>query len=185
MKVSIIGQAAFGQAVFERVREGGCEVVAVSAPPGDRRPDALWQAASDAGLAPLPTAQLKEPGVFERWRASGAQLCVMAFVTDILPEDVFSAPPKGTIQYHPSLLPLHRGSSAMNWPIIFGAAETGLTVFWPDKGIDTGPVLLQKRTPIGPDDTMGALYFDGLFPMGVEALAEAVAMVEAGTAPRI
>ena len=184
MKVSIIGQAAFGEAAFRRLRETGSEVVAVSAPPGDRRPDALWQAAADAGIDPVPTAQLKDTAILERWRSAGAELCVMAFVTDILPEDVFSAPARGTIQYHPSLLPIHRGSSAMNWPIIFGETETGLTVFWPDKGIDTGPVLLQKHTPIGPDDTMGSLYFDRLFPMGVDALAEAVALVEAGTAPR-
>jgi methionyl-tRNA formyltransferase len=187
MRVSIIGQAAFGVAVLKRLREDGVDVAGVSAPapPPDGRQDQLWAAAEEAGLAPVATSGLKDPGSLGAWRANGAELCVMAFVTDILPDEVFGIPAQGTIQYHPSLLPLHRGSSAMNWPIIFGATETGLTVFWPDSGIDTGPVLLQKRTPIGPDDTMGSLYFERLFPMGVDAVSEAVAMVAAGSAPRI
>ena len=94
-------------------------------------------------------------------------------------------PTRGTIQYHPSLLPRHRGRSAINWPVIKGETETGLTVFWPDGGIDTGDVLLQRTTPISETDTLGSVYFDRLFPMGVEALLEAVGLVAAGTAPRI
>ncbi|MES4792378.1 MAG: hypothetical protein C4321_04765, partial [Chloroflexota bacterium] len=111
------------------------------------------------------------------WGTLGADLCVMAFVTEIIPHEVLEMPRLGTIQYHPSLLPLHRGSSAINWAIIFGRKETGLTVFWPDRGIDTGPILLQKACPIGPDDTVGSLYFERLFPMGVDAMAEAAALV--------
>jgi len=128
---------------------------------------------------------LKTPEGKGAWKQLGADLCVMAFVTDIIPNEVLEYPAKGTIQYHPSLLPLHRGSSAMNWPIINGETETGLSIFWPDQGIDTGPILLQKTTPIGPDQTMGDLYFNNLFPMGVDALAESVALVAAGKAPRI
>ena len=109
----------------------------------------------------------------------------MAFVTLIVPAEFLSVPTHGTIQYHPSLLPLHRGRSAINWPVIKGETETGLTVFWPDGGIDTGDVLLQRRTPISDSDTLGSVYFDRLFPMGVEALAEAVGLVKSGTAPRL
>jgi methionyl-tRNA formyltransferase len=112
-------------------------------------------------------------------------LCVMAFVTDIVPEAILEAPSRGTIQYHPSLLPKHRGPSSINWPIIQGETRTGLTIFWPDKGLDTGPVLLQKEVDIGPDDTLGSVYFDRLFPLGVDALAEAAEMVESGNAPRL
>ncbi|MGE5597631.1 MAG: methionyl-tRNA formyltransferase [Hyphomicrobiales bacterium] len=188
MRVTIIGQAAFGEAVFNRLRSDGVDVVGVSAPatPEGGRPDALWAAAEAAGLAPAPTAALKaDPGVLARWRSIESDLCVMAFVTDILPDDIFGFPALGTIQYHPSLLPLHRGSSAINWAIINGEAETGLTVFWPDQGIDTGPILLQKTVPIGPEDTVGSIYFDRLFPMGVDAMAEAVQLVAKGEAPRI
>jgi methionyl-tRNA formyltransferase len=186
MRVVIIGQAAFGEAVFRRLQENGVEVVGVSAPkPAEgARPDPLWVAAEGAGLELVPTSDLKNTAGIGAWTALRADLCVMAFVTDILPDEVFAAAKLGTIQYHPSLLPLHRGMSAMNWPLIFGAQETGLTVFWPDHGIDTGPILLQKRCAIDPDETLGSLYFDKLFPMGVEALAEAVEMVARGDAPR-
>lgn len=187
MRVSIIGQAAFGEAVFKRLVDDGIDVCAVSAPePAEgARPDALWAVAVEAGLSPVPTKTLKSAAGMDQWRATGADLCVMAFVTDILPNEIFGIPTHGTIQYHPSLLPLHRGSAAINWAIIFGRGETGLTVFWPDQGIDTGPILLQKRVALGPDDTVGSVYFNSLFGMGVDAMSEAVAMVAAGTAPRI
>ncbi len=186
MRVSIIGQAPFGQAVLQRLTEDGIDVVAVSAPspPEGTRPDPLWTAAGERGLPLLPTAAFKQPEQLDAWRAFAADLCVMAFVTDLLPDDLFEIPRLGTIQYHPSLLPLHRGSSAINWPIIFGRGETGVTIFWPDKGIDTGPILMQKRCPIGPDDTVGSIYFDSLFPLGIEAVSESVALVAAGRAPR-
>jgi methionyl-tRNA formyltransferase len=111
-------------------------------------------------------------------------LQIMAFVTLFVPEDFLNVPTKGTIQYHPSLLPAYRGPSAINWPIIKGDTETGLSIFWPDNGLDTGDVLLQKTTPIGPNDTLGSVYFDRLFPMGVDAMMEALDLVKAGKASR-
>lgn len=186
MRVVVMGQAAFGEAVLKRLLEDGVEVVGVSAPPpAGPRPDPLWAAAEAANIPPVATATLKEPGGQAEWSALAPDLCVMAFVTDIIPASVLAMPRLGTIQYHPSLLPLHRGSSAINWAIIHQREETGLTIFWPDDGIDTGPVLLQKRCPIGPDDTVGSLYFNQLFPMGVDALAESVRLVAEGKAPRI
>ncbi len=187
MRVSIIGQAAFGEAVLKRLIEDGVEIVAASAPEPREggRPDPLWVTAEEAGLTPIDTAALKGEEGLAAWRDAGADLGVMAFVTEILPEEALTAPEQGTIQYHPSLLPLHRGSAAMNWPIIFGRTETGLSIFWPDDGVDTGPILLQKTCDITPDDTLGSLYFERLFPMGVDAMAEAVKLVEAGDAPRI
>lgn len=184
MRVSLMGQAAFGQSALKRLLEDGVEVVGVSAPELERA-DVLWATAEERGLPLIATASLKDAADQDAWRALKADLCVMAFVTDIIPNEVLQIPPKGTIQYHPSLLPLHRGSSAMNWPIINGSTETGLSIFWPDQGIDTGPILLQKTVEIGPDETMGNLYFNKLFPMGVDALSEAVALVAAGKAPRI
>lgn len=187
MRIGIIGQAAFGEAVLKRLTEDGHEVVAVSAPApgGGERADPLWEAAKAAGVPLIPTESLKSAEGLAQWRATAPDLGVMAFVTAILPQEVLTVPAKGTIQYHPSLLPKHRGSSAMNWAIIFGESETGLTIFWPDKGIDTGPILLQERVAIDPDDTVGSLYFQKLFPMGVEAMSRAVRMVEEGTAPRL
>ena len=106
-------------------------------------------------------------------------------MTLLVPQRVLDAPRLGTIQYHPSLLPLHRGPSSINWARIQGDPKTGLTIFWPDERLDEGPVLLQKEVEIAQDDTVGSLYFGKLFLMGVEAVAEAVDLVRAGTAPRI
>jgi methionyl-tRNA formyltransferase len=87
--------------------------------------------------------------------------------------------------YHPSLLPRHRGGSAINWAIIQGDTKTGLSIIWPDAGIDSGPILLQKEVSILPDDTVGSLFFDKLYPMGVAALLEAIQLVKEERAPRI
>jgi methionyl-tRNA formyltransferase len=110
---------------------------------------------------------------------------VMAFVTLFVPEPVLNTPTHGTIQYHPSLLPRHRGPSAINWAIIQGDAKTGVAIFWPDDGLDTGPVLLLKEVEITDEDTLGSLYFDKLFPLGVEAMMESVDLVRDGKAPKL
>lgn len=186
MRVVVMGQAAFGEAVLKRLMDDGVSVVGVSAPaPSGGKVDPLWAAAEAAGLPVVETRVLMETAGQEAWAALRPDLCVMAFVTEILPHHVLELPRLGSIQYHPSLLPLHRGSSAINWAIITGRSETGLTIFWPDRGIDTGPILLQRRCPIGPDDTVGSVYFERLFPMGVEAMVEAVRLVREGRAPRV
>lgn len=187
MRIAVMGQAAFGEAVLKRLTEDGHEIAGVSAPaPAEGgRPDALWAAAEAAGLPLVDTVALKGDAGLRQWTDWQAELCVMAFVTTIVPMRALEAPKLGTIQYHPSLLPLHRGASAMNWAIINGDTETGLSVFWPDRGIDTGPILLQKPAAITSEDTLGTLYFGKLFPMGVDALSEAVALVSAGMPPRI
>ena len=186
MRIVLIGQAAFGESVLKRLLEAGKEVVGVSTPP-DRggRADPLKASAEQSGIPWLPTRELRNEETHRQFADWSPDLGVMAFVTDILPERVLEEPRLGVIQYHPSLLPRHRGASAINWAIAMGDAITGLTIFWTDKGIDTGPVLLQKEAPIDPDDTVGSLYFDKLFPLGVDAMAEAVELVEQGQAPRL
>jgi methionyl-tRNA formyltransferase len=99
--------------------------------------------------------------------------------------EMINFPSLGTIQYHPSLLPLHRGPSSINWPIINGETETGLTIFWPDAGLDTGPVLMQKKVEIADEATLGSVYFNKLYPIGVQAMVESVDLVRSGDAPRI
>ncbi|HEX2170900.1 MAG TPA: methionyl-tRNA formyltransferase [Dehalococcoidia bacterium] len=186
MRIVLIGQAAFGKAVLERLLDRGEQIVAVYAPPDtSERPDALAQAARDRGIALEQPKRMRNPEVYEKYRTYYPDLNVMAFVTDFVPESILFHPPHETIQYHPSLLPRHRGPSAINWAIIHGDTKTGLTIFWVDKGLDTGPILLQKEVEIGPDDTVGSIYFDRLFPLGVDALIEAVDLVKAGTAPKI
>jgi len=187
MRIVVIGQAAFGEQVLKRLLENGEEVVGASAPetPAGGRPDPLRALAEERGLPVCTTKDLKLDEVYQAYAALKPDINVMAFVTDILAERVLAGPSKGTIQYHPSLLPKHRGASAMNWAIAQGKKQTGLTIFWPDKGIDTGPVLLQKEVPIEPDDTLGSLYFGKLFPMGIDAIAEAVELVKNGKAPSV
>ena len=187
MRIVIIGQEAFGGKVLEALAEQGENVVGVFVPPDrEGRPlDPLKVAAQERDIPVLQFRRMRAQEAIDVFMELKADLGVMAFVTDIVPDEILEAPTKGTIQYHPSLLPKHRGPSSINWPIIQGESETGLTIFWPDKGLDTGPVLLQKTVQIGPDDTLGSVYFDNLFPMGVEALAEAVSMVSGGNAPKL
>ena len=187
MRIAIIGQDAFGGSVLDALVQAGESVDAVFLPPDrEGRPsDPLKAAAQGHDIPVFQFRRMRDQAAVDAFKEVNADLCVMAFVTDIIPDAILEAPNRGTIQYHPSLLPKHRGPSSMNWPIIYGETETGLTIFWPDKGLDTGPVLLQKTVAITPDNTLGSLYFDKLFPMGVDALVEAVGMVAGGTAPRI
>ncbi|HEY2184337.1 MAG TPA: methionyl-tRNA formyltransferase [Xanthobacteraceae bacterium] len=187
MRIVVHGQQAFGKAVLEALLKRGENVVAVYVAPEKEgaKADPLKEAAQAARLPVHQPASYRKPEVWEEFRALKPDLQVMAFVTLFVPEDFLNIPTQGSIQYHPSLLPKYRGPSAINWPIIQGDSETGLSIFWPDNGLDTGDVLLQKKTPIGPTDTLGSVYFDRLFPMGVDATLEAVDLVKAGKAPRV
>jgi methionyl-tRNA formyltransferase len=187
MRIVVHGQQAFGKAVLEALRDRGEDVVAVYVAPEKpgQKPDPLKEAALAANLPVYQPPSYRKPEVWEEFRALRPDLQVMAFVTLFVPEEFLNIPTQGSIQYHPSLLPKFRGPSAINWPIIEGETETGLSIFWPDNGLDTGDVLLQKKTPIGPDDSLGSVYFDRLFPMGVAAILEAVDLVKSGSAPRI
>ena len=186
-RIAMIGQAAFGESVLNALVERGENVVGVFCPPDreGRAQDPIKTAAQTHNVPALQFRRMRNQDAIDAFHALNADLCVMAFVTDIVPDEILEAPSQGTIQYHPSLLPLHRGPSSINWPIIQGETKTGLTVFWPDKGLDTGPILLQKETEISPDDTLGSVYFGRLFPMGVDAMVEAVDLVKSGNAPRI
>jgi methionyl-tRNA formyltransferase len=187
MRLVVHGQQAFGKSVLEALLARGEQVVGVYCAPEKpgQRPDPLKEAALAQQLPVYQPRSYRRPEVWDEFATLNADLCVMAYVTLFVPEDMLNLPTHGTIQYHPSLLPRHRGPSAINWAIISGATKTGLTIFWPDNGLDTGPILLQKEVEIQDTDTVGSLYFDKLYPMGVAALLEAVDMVRTGTAPRI
>ena len=187
MRIVVHGQQAFGKAVLEALLKRGDEVVAVYVAPEKpgAKTDPLKEAAVAAKLPVYQPESYRKPEVWEQLKALKPDLQVMAFVTLFVPEEFLNIPTHGSIQYHPSLLPAYRGPSAINWPIIKGEHETGLSIFWPDNGLDTGAVLLQKKTPISATDTLGTVYFDRLFPMGVEAMLESIDLVKAGKAPRI
>ena len=187
MRIVVHGQQAFGKAVLEALLKRGDNVAAVYVAPEKpgAKADPLKEAALAANLPVFQPESYKKPEVLEHFKSLKPDLQVRAFVTLFVPEEFLNAPTHGSIQYHPSLLPAYRGASAINWPIIKGEKETGLSIFWPDNGLDTGAVLLQKKTPISGTDTLGSVYFDRLFPMGVDAMLESVDLVKAGKAPKI
>jgi methionyl-tRNA formyltransferase len=187
MRIVVHGQEAFGKAVLEKLLERGENVVAVFSAPdkeGKAR-DPLAAFAAEKGLPVHQPASWKTPEALALMQSFKPDVCMMAYVTLFVPQPVIDAPTYGTFQYHPSLLPLHRGPSAISWPIAMGKNHTGLSIFWPDEGLDEGPILLQKECDIGPDETLGDVYFKKLFPLGVDAMIESLDLVRDGKAPKI
>src|SRR6478736_9313403 len=182
MKIAIIGQQDFGKTVLEAFLNRGDEVGAVFCAPEKEgaRPDALRAAAQEKGLRVHQFKSLRDPEAAKAMQEAGADIGIMAFVLQFAPQEFVKIPKHGTIQYHPSLLPKYRGPSSINWPISLGEKKTGLTIFRPNDGLDEGPVVLQKETEISENDTIGTVYFDRLFPMGVQAMLEAADLVVAG-----
>jgi methionyl-tRNA formyltransferase len=185
MRVAIIGQQDFGKATLEAFLARGDTVAAVFCAPEKARPDPLRLAGEAAGIPTHQFAKLTDPEAQEALKSAGAEIGIMAYVTQFVPQDFCSIPKFGTIQFHPSLLPLHRGASSMSWSIILGRTETGFSIFRPTDGLDEGPVILTRSVPIEPEDTLGSLYFGKIFPMGVAGLLETADMVVAGKAPAI
>jgi methionyl-tRNA formyltransferase len=187
MRIVLIGQAAFARQVLDGLCERGHDLAAVYCPPDapGSKPDPLKERTLERGISLYQHRTLRAPEVAREFVAHQADLGILAYVTQIVPQPVFDAPRLGSICFHPSLLPGYRGGSAIPWQIIKGETRTGVTVFWVDPGIDTGPILLQKEAAIGPDDTAGSLYYNTLFKLGVETVLESVDRIAAGTAPRI
>jgi methionyl-tRNA formyltransferase len=187
VRIALIGQAAFAERALEVLHSRGEEIVHVFAPPDPPggRPDPLKAKALALGVPLSQPATFKSDEAYDKFRALDAELLVMAFVTLIVPERILYTPRYKSICFHPSLLPRHRGASAINWTLIMGDAAAGVSWFWPDKGIDTGPILLQRSEPIRDEDTVGSLYFNRLFPLGIETMVEAIELIKAGGAPAI
>ena len=186
MRVLLVGQAAFAEQVLRGLEEAGDVIAAVICPPdAGSKPDPLKTAAVERGVPVHQFRSLKLPEARRAFEAAAADLAVLAYVTQIVPEPFLAIPRLTSICFHPSLLPRYRGGSAIAWQLIRGETRTGVTVFWPDAGIDTGPILLQRDAAIGPDDTAGTLYYRTLFPLGVQVVLDAVALVRAGRAPRV
>jgi methionyl-tRNA formyltransferase len=182
VRIAIIGQQEFGKAALEAFLACGHHVPGVFCMPekAGTKLDALREAAQARGLPVFQFSSLRSAYAEQAMRALDADIAVMAYVLQFAPQAFVKIPRFGTVQFHPSLLPRHRGPSSISWPIALGQTTTGVTIFRPTDGLDEGPVILQKSCPIGPDETLGELYFNKLFPMGVAALLEAVDLVTAG-----
>jgi methionyl-tRNA formyltransferase len=182
MRIAIIGQQDFGKAVLEAFLARKDDVAGVFCAPEKpgAKPDPLRAAAEEKGLKVFQFKSLRESEAHEALKNLKADIGIMAYVLQFAPDSLVKLPRLGTIQYHPSLLPKYRGPSSINWPIIRGDSRTGLTIFRPTEGLDEGPVVLQKECDIGPDETIGDVYFNKLSPMGVKAMLEAADLVLAG-----
>lgn len=182
MKIAIIGQQDYGKAVLDAFLARKDEVAGVFCAPEKpgAKADPLKVAAQEQGLKLFQFASLRSPEAHDAMKGLKADLGVMAYVLQFAPDSFIKLPRLGTIQYHPSMLPKYRGPSSINWPIIRGDTRTGLSIFRPTEGLDEGPVVLQKECDIGPDETIGDVYFNKLSPMGVKAMLEAADLVFAG-----
>ncbi len=185
MRVAIIGQQAFGKATFDAFLARGDEVTSVFCAPETGRPDPLRLAGEAAGVPTHQFPKLTELAALEALRAAQADIAVMAYVTQFVSQSFCAIPKFGTIQFHPSLLPLHRGASSLSWSIILGRAQTGFSIFRPTDGLDEGPVILSRAVAIEAQDTLASLYFGKIFPLGVAGLIEAAELVVAGKGPAV
>ena len=186
MRILLVGQAAFAEEVLRGLEAAGDTIAAVVCPPdAGPKPDPVKGAALARGIPVHQFRSLKAPEAQHAFAEARADLGVLAYVTQIVPEPLLHIPRLTSICFHPSLLPRYRGGSAIAWQLIRGETESGVTVFWPDAGIDTGPILLQRAAPVGPDDTAGSLYYQTLYPLGVRTVLDAVALVREGRAPRL
>uniref|UniRef100_A0A3B4XU08 10-formyltetrahydrofolate dehydrogenase n=1 Tax=Seriola lalandi dorsalis TaxID=1841481 RepID=A0A3B4XU08_SERLL len=174
MKIAVIGQSLFGQEVYKELRKDGHTIVGVfTIPDKDGKADPLATEAEKDGVAvfKFPRWRVKGqaiPEVVAQYKATGAELNVLPFCSQFIPMEVIDHPKHGSIIYHPSLLPRHRGASAINWTLIHGDKKGGFTVFWADDGLDTGPILLQRECDVEPNDTVNTIYKRFLFPEGVK-----------------
>ena len=168
MRILLVGQAAFAEEVLRGLIAARDVVAAVVCPPdAGPKPDPLKATALERGIPVHQFRSLKTPEARAAFESADADLGLLAYVTQIVPEPLLRIPRQTSLCFHPSLLPRYRGGSAIPWQLIRGEMRTGVTVFWPDAGIDTGPILLQREEAVGPEDTAGTLYYKKLYPLGV------------------
>ena len=179
MKIVFLGTPDFAVASLQALVENGCRVVAVvTAPdkPAGRgmqlKASAVKEYAVSQHIPVLQPERLKNPEFLEELRSYNADLqVVVAF--RMLPEAVWAMPPMGTINVHGSLLPYYRGAAPINWAIINGETETGVTTFQLKHEIDTGDILLQHKEAILPEDNFGTMYYK-LMQAGAQLLVRTI-----------
>ncbi|MDX1913559.1 MAG: methionyl-tRNA formyltransferase [Saprospiraceae bacterium] len=186
MRLIFMGTPEFAVASLEILLDNGYDIVAVvTAPdkPGGRQgvqESAVKKFALSRGLKVLQPEKLKNPEFLAELRALQADLqIVVAF--RMLPEAVWAMPPLGTMNLHGSLLPKYRGAAPINWAIIRGEKETGVTTFLLQHEIDTGDLLFQEKIPIGPDETAGELH-DKMMQIGAKLILKSVQALQHGQA---
>ena len=188
MRLIVMGQQAFGKDVLAKLLETGTdEVVAVYCEPDKdgKQTDPIKEFALEQGLPVHQPANFDDQKTLDMLASFNADLMLMAFVNVFVPEAARDTPTHGSICFHPSLLPLHRGPSAVNWPIIMGSIKSGYSWFYPSDGLDEGDSLLQWECEIGADDTVIDLYFKKIYPRAVDSVLTVCDLYRNGTPPRI
>lgn len=186
MQLIVMGQQAFGKDVLQKLLDAGTdEVVAVYCEPGrEGAPvDPVKEFALEKGIPVHQPAHFKDQQTLDQLASYGAELMIMAFVNVFVPESARDIPAQGSICFHPSLLPLHRGPSAVNWPLILGSDKSGYSWFYPTDGLDEGDVLLQWECPIEPNDTVINLYFKKIYPSAVDSVLQVCDLYRSGSPP--
>ncbi len=188
MRLIVMGQQAFGKdALAKLLEKGRDEVVAVYCEPDrEGKPiDPIKEFALEKGLPVHQPANFNDQSTLNTLSSIKADLMIMAFVNVFVPEAARNTPTHGSICFHPSLLPLHRGPSAVNWPIIMGSNKSGFCWFYPSDGLDEGDSLLQWECPIDEDDTVINLYFKKIYQPAVDSVLQVCNLFRAGNPPRI
>lgn len=186
IRIVFMGTPEFAVASLDALVKAGCNVVGVitaADKPGGRgmklQESAVKKYASRRGLKILQPEKLKNPEFLSQLRSLNADMqIVVAF--RMLPEAVWNMPPMGTVNLHASLLPQYRGAAPINWAIINGETETGVTTFKLQHAIDTGNILLQEKIPIGENETAGELH-DRMKEIGAQLLVKTVEGLADGT----
>ncbi|XP_055376392.1 mitochondrial 10-formyltetrahydrofolate dehydrogenase-like [Condylostylus longicornis] len=177
-KIAIIGQSVFAADVLELLLEKKYIIVGVfTIPDKNGREDTL---ATIAKLHNIPVFKFAVwrrkgvtiPEVLKEYQSVGATLNILPYCSQFLPMEVIDGPELGSIAYHPSILPKHRGASSISWTIIEDNEYAGFTIFWADDGLDHGPILLQKNCILEPTDTLDTIYKRFLYPQGVRSMVD-------------
>lgn len=190
MRILFMGTPEFAAASLKRLVEDGhtiCGVFTQPDKPKNRGHKVVFSPIKEYALIEnIPVyqpASMRDGEALERIRELAPELTVVAAYGKILPEEILAVPPRGSINVHSSLLPKYRGAAPINWAILNGETETGVSIMYMAKELDAGDVILQKSTPIGPEEDAGTLMAR-LAGLGAEALSEAVTALADGTAGR-
>ncbi len=190
MRILFMGTPEFAVASLKRLVEDGHEICGVFTQPDKPKNRGHKLAFSPVkeytitqGLVVYQPLKMRDGEALGIVESLSPELIVVAAYGKILPEEILNAPPRGSINVHSSLLPKYRGAAPINWAILDGEAETGVSIMYMAKELDAGDVILQKSTPIGPEENAQELTAR-LAELGAEALSETVAALQNGTASR-
>ena len=187
MRIVFLGSGSFAIPCFEALLEAGHDVLALVTQPDREQgrgqavaPPPIKPVADRRGVPVLQPRRVREPEAQEALRRLHPELLVVVAFGQILPRSVIDIAPRGTLNVHASLLPKLRGAAPIQWAIATGETETGVTTMLIDEGLDTGPTLLSRRTPIGAEETAADLA-PRLARLGAEVLLETLRGLAAGT----